>query len=306
MGIFKVRPDLQAYASRFDVPAADEDLSVTFLGVATLLIDDGTSAILTDGFFSRPSMREVGLGRLAPIPERIWGTLATARIKHLDAVLPVHTHFDHALDSATVAHQTGAVLVGGESAANLGRGFGLNEDRIQVVTPGKPQRLGAFEVTHIVSDHCPPDRFPGTIDAPLKTPAKTKEFKCGEAWSILVEHRSGLRMLVQGSAGFVPGSLRGQHADVAYLGIGQLGKQSEEYIRTYWSETVRTIGARRVVLIHWDDFFHPLTEPLRALPFVGDNLDVTMRIFTELAAADGVRLHLPQVFRREDPWVGLG
>jgi len=56
------------------------------------------------------------------------------------------------------------------------------------------------------------------------------------------------------------------------------------------------------VLTHWDDFFRPLDLPLRALPFMGDDLDVTMRILGELAKEQGVALHLPTVWRREDPW----
>jgi L-ascorbate metabolism protein UlaG (beta-lactamase superfamily) len=60
-----------------------------------------------------------------------------------------------------------------------------------------------------------------------------------------------------------------------------------------------------VVLIHWDDFFRPLDVPLRALPYAGDDLDVTMRVFTELAAEDGTDLHFPTVWRREDPWASL-
>ena len=57
-----------------------------------------------------------------------------------------------------------------------------------------------------------------------------------------------------------------------------------------------------MVLTHWDDFFRPLDRPLRALPYAGDDLDVTMRVLGALAAEDGVRLHLPKVWRREDPW----
>ena len=60
-----------------------------------------------------------------------------------------------------------------------------------------------------------------------------------------------------GQRGIRPGRTRRQQADVAYLGAGQLGAQSEDYITEYWSQTVRTVGARRVVLIHWDDFFRP-------------------------------------------------
>jgi L-ascorbate metabolism protein UlaG (beta-lactamase superfamily) len=299
------RPDLHDYAELFDASGAapDAPLTVTWLGVSTLLIDDGTSAVMTDGYFSRPSLARVVLGRVAPSQARIDGCLFRARVQGLAAVIPVHTHIDHALDCAVVAERTGAQLVGGASAANVGRGGGLPEDRLVVATPGVPLNLGAYEVTLVASRHCPPDRFPGVISAPVVPPVKASAYKCGEAWSTLVHHRpTGRRLLIQGSAGFVPGALRGHRAEVVYLGVGQLGLQPERYLRDYWSEVVGAVGARRVVLIHWDDFFHPLSEPLRAVPYAGDDLDVTVRVLRRLAAEDGVALHLPTVWRRADPW----
>jgi hypothetical protein len=89
--------------------------------------------------------------------------------------------------------------------------------------------------------------------------------------------------------------------------VGQLGLQSETYLQTYWDETVRRTGARRAVLTHWDDFFSPLPlgpadPPLRALPYAGDDLDVTVRVLTRLAERDRVALSFPTVWQREDPW----
>lgn len=299
------RPDLARYADRFTVPAADADapLSVTFLGVLTLLLDDGSSAVLTDGYFSRPSLARVALGPLSPSAARVDGCLARAGIRRLAAVICVHTHIDHAMDSAVVAERTGAQLVGGESAANIGRGHGLSAERITVAVPGEPMRLGAYTVTLIESRHCPPDRFPGVITAPVVPPVRASAYRCGEAWSTLVHHRpSDRRLLIQGSAGFVAGALSGERADVVYLGVGQLGHQSRRYVVDYWTETVRAVGAATVVLIHWDDFFQPLSKPLRALPYAGDDLDFSIDVLGELAAADGVALRLPTVWRREDPW----
>lgn len=297
------RPDIDDYARYFDLPPAGPAAAptVTWAGVTTLLISDGTSAVLTDGFFSRPSLLQVGLGRIAPSQPRIDGCLGRLGVRSLDAVLPVHTHFDHAMDSAVVAQRTGAALVGGASAAHVGHR--LPADRVVVATPGESMRLGNFQVTLIVGDHCPPDRFPGVIDAPVDPPVRASVYRCGEAWSTMVAHRpSGRRMLVVGSAGFVPGALAGQHAEVVYLGIGQLGLQPERYLLDYWTETVRTVGARRVVLIHWDDFFRPLDRPLRALPFAADDLDASMRVLAALAAEDGVELHLPMLWQPTDPW----
>ncbi|UUO02461.1 MBL fold metallo-hydrolase [Mycolicibacterium novocastrense] len=299
------RPNLADYERYFDTaPAtASTPLTVTWAGVTTLLIDDGESALLTDGFFSRPSLREVGLRRLSPSEPRIDGCLARLRIDRLEAVLPVHTHYDHAMDSAVVAERTGARLVGGRSAAHVARGHGLPQDRIEVVNPGDPIALGTYEVTLLEGNHCPPDRFPGEITRPVIPPVRVSAYRCGEAWSTIVHHRpSDRRLLIVGSAGYVPGALAGQRADVVYLGVGQLGLQPEHYLREYWHETVRTVGARRVVLIHWDDFFRPLHQPLRPLPYVADDLDVSMRVLSRLAHDDGVTLHLPTLWQPADPW----
>jgi L-ascorbate metabolism protein UlaG (beta-lactamase superfamily) len=300
------RPDLAAYTRYFDQPAAapGAPLTVTWAGVTTMLVSDGSSALLTDGFFSRPSLLAVGLGRLTPALPRIDGCLHRLGIDRLDAMLPVHTHFDHAMDSASVAARTGAQLVGGTSAAHIGRGGGLPDSQLTVATPGEPITLGAFDVTLFTGHHCPPDRFPGTITAPVVPPVRASAYKCGEAWSTHIHHRSsGRSLLAVGSAGFVPGALAGQRAEVVYLGIGQLGLQPEKYLVDYWNETVRTVGARRVVLTHWDDFFRPLHEPLRALPYAGDDLDVSMRVLSRLAADDGVPLHLPTLWQPADPWL---
>lgn len=299
------RPDLARHSHRFSVPVAGPDapLTVTWLGVTTLLIDDGTSAVMTDGFFSRPGLGRVGMGKVSPSPARVDGCLAHVGVTRLAAVVPVHTHFDHALDSALVADRTGAQLVGGESAANVGRGHGLAADRLVIADSGTPIRLGAFDITLVKSRHSPPDRFPGTIDQPVVPPVRAAAYRCGEAWSALVHHRSsGRRLLIQGSAGFVKGSLAGQRAEVVYLGVGQLGVQPESYLVDYWTETVRAVGARRVVLVHWDDFFRPLSKPLRALPYVADDLDVSVRVLSRLAEQDGVALDMPTVWQREDPW----
>src|SRR5260370_15152661 len=104
------RPDLTDYAGYCDAPAAapDAPLTVTWAGVTTLLIDDGTSAVMTHGFFSRPCLLEVGLRRLSPSAPRIDGCLARLGVNRLEAVLPVHTHFDHAIDSAGGAPPTRA------------------------------------------------------------------------------------------------------------------------------------------------------------------------------------------------------
>ena len=297
------RPDLAAYARFFDLAPAvpSAPLTVSWAGVTTLLIDDGSSAVMTDGFFSRPNHFRVATRPLSPSDTRVSAALRRLGVEQLDVVTPLHTHYDHALDSAEVARRTGALLLGGRSTENLGRGYGLN--RVEVAAPGVPVSAGSFDITLIEGAHCPPDRFPGAITAPVTPPARASAYRCGEAWSTLVRHRpTGRSLLAVGSAGFVPGALAGYTADVVYLGVGGLGLHPERYAVDYWTETVRTVGARHVVLFHWDDFFRPLDKPLRALPFAADDLDVSMRILSRLAGEDGIALHLPTLWQPADPW----
>ncbi len=133
------RPSLSRHASLFDLPDAPPGgLSVTFLGVATLLICDGQSAIMTDGFFSRPDLARSALLPLRSDLVRIDAALSRVGADRLDAVIPVHTHYDHALDSAAVAERSGAVLVGGASAAQIGRGHACPRTRLSWPPPAGP------------------------------------------------------------------------------------------------------------------------------------------------------------------------
>jgi len=176
-----------------------------------------------------------------------------------------------------------------------------------VVEDGATVTAGGYRVTFVGSAHCPPDRYPGAITAPVRPPVRASAYRCGDAWSLVVAHPgSGRTALVQGSAGYRDGALDGHRAQVAYLGIGQLGLRPAHYLRRYWEQTVRAVGATRVVLTHWDDFFRPLDRPLRALPYAGDDLHATMRVLTRLAEQDGVTVRFPTVWAREDPWTGLG
>ena len=113
---------------------------MTWAGVTTLLVDDGSSALMTDGFFSRPGLAAVGLGQIAPSASRIDGSLERLGVDRLEAVLPVHTHFDHAMDSAVVAQRTGARIVGGRSAVQVGIGGGLPKTALSSRPLVRPSR----------------------------------------------------------------------------------------------------------------------------------------------------------------------
>ena len=299
-------PHLDRYSDLFEAPAptGHAGLRVTFLGVSTLLIENGTTAIMTDGFFSRPGKLLVLGGHIAPNRPMIKAALDQAGVTKLAAVFCAHSHYDHALDAPVVAELTGAMLVGSESTANIGRGCELPEEQIHVVTPGEPMMFGAFTVTLTESIHSPNAHFEGTIDEPLFPPAKASAYSMGECYSIRIEH--GRRaILVHASANAIPRSLTGQRAEVVYLGIAPLGKQPDAFLENYWRDVVEQVGAKRVVAIHWDDFFLPLDGPLKPLPHFADDFDRSMAFLIDKSLQTHVHIALPVAWQQTDPFAGI-
>jgi L-ascorbate metabolism protein UlaG (beta-lactamase superfamily) len=282
-------PSLEPYEnvrlSPSPAPSGD-GVTVTFLGVSTVLVTDGETAILTDGFFSRPPFLRAVLGSIAPDPATVDATLARAGITKLAAVVVVHSHYDHAMDAPLVAERTGAMLVGSESTANVGRGAGLTEDRMHVVRDTETLRFGRFAVTLVPSRHLPHGMAMGTIDAPLVPPARASDYLEGGSWSVLIDHPTG-SLLIQGSAGWIDGALAGRHADVVLLGIAGLFTQSAEYRQRYLAEVVDAVGARLVIPIHWDDFGRPLAEPLVPMPRLLDDVPASMALLQAHARRPG-------------------
>jgi L-ascorbate metabolism protein UlaG (beta-lactamase superfamily) len=293
------RPSLDAHAALF-LPSGGPApigprVAVTFLGVTTLLISDGETSLMTDGFFSRPGALATFLGRIAPDADAIERALDRAGVRELAAVIPVHSHYDHAMDSPEVARRTGALLVGSESSANIARGAGLPEERIRVATPGEPMHFGSFEVTLIRSKHFPHGMAMGEITEPLVPPARAFEYREGGSFSVLVAHPAGT-LLVQGSAGFEPGVLAGRRADVVLLGVGALGTRDEAYREAYWDEVVAPVAPRCVIPIHWDDLTRPLDAPLVLAPRLLDDFDATIAFLGRRAAAGNTALGLLPVW----------
>ncbi|MEQ1439196.1 MBL fold metallo-hydrolase [Fontimonas sp. SYSU GA230001] len=241
---------------------------MSWFGTTAVLLRAGDDALMVDPFFTRPP----GLwpllrnDHIAPDEALIRKWLRKENVTRLHAVLVSHSHYDHALDAGVVARLTGAVLAGSASTANIGRGAGLDDRRIVVAAADQALRFGPFTVRFIESRHAGATGGAptGEIAAPLTPPAHYLDYRQGGTWSILVEHADG-SVLHHGSAGFMPGALQGRHADVVVLGAA-LVDDAESYLQ----QTVDAVGARTVVLTHWDDFTRPLDAPLKPMPVVVD------------------------------------
>lgn len=299
-------PSLQPYASLALPVSANPQGKVRaqFFGTTTILISDDKTSVMVDGFFSRPSILNLALNRLmgkiaSSNVSRIDNSLSRGRVNKIDALLVTHSHYDHEMDSSTVAMKTGAVLVGSESTKKIAIDNGFCEDQIRVVKNGDTQIIGTFQISFYETPHAPSPRYLSSITKLLHKPAKVSDNKIDKNFSFLVRHDWG-NILIVPSANFIPDLFNDVKADVIFLSIGLLGKQLEGSIQTYWNEVVKKTEAKLIIPVHWDKITRPLEESLKPLPYVTDNMERTMSILQELANADGVSIRLAPLF---DPFV---
>jgi L-ascorbate metabolism protein UlaG (beta-lactamase superfamily) len=278
----------------------DGAVTVRFSGTSTLLFSDGETRWMVDGWFSRPGPLRLLLGKIGPDLQAIDRGLAANEVLELDAVLPVHSHYDHAMDAPAVAGRTGALLLGSPSTANIARGWGLPESQIEVLTNRTPVRVGAFVITPVESRHF---QFPDPamreqalgkplISEPLVPPVSVFDYRLGKAYVLHVSHPQGTWLIV-GSAGFVEGALQDFNADTVFLGVGGLGSQTADYREVFWRETVGRVAPQRVIPIHFDSLTAPVEGPFRgpvkAMSLLSGGLENTLS-FLQQKAADNPRL----------------
>lgn len=295
--------------------SSQQPLRATFVGVSTILLSAGQDAVLIDGFFTRPSYLPIFLGKIAPDDKVVTECLTRLGVLDKDkdtesttgpetltlhAVLVAHTHFDHALDAPLVCKLAGARLVGSESLHNLGRGQGVPEDQMVLARDGAVLDYGALRVRVLEGIHSPGDVAPGEIEGPLAMPAPFKALRTGKCYSFLVEHR-GRRVFVHPSANYVKGKLDGLgQVDWLFLGVGVLGKQSDEFREEYWKEVVEVLSPKQVVPIHWDNFWKPLSSPLLPLPWFLDRFSVAEAWLREKCKAASIHLRVMQAWDAVD------
>ena len=299
--IWQIRGDIDDLGWEASLTATEpgDAVTATWLGTSTILFDDGETQILIDGTFTRVgALDALFLRRVSSDVATINYALARFQMNRLAAIIPVHSHFDHAMDVGHVANRTSAVVLGSESTANIVRGAEVPVDQYQILGDGEIRQFGAFTIKLIASVHAPiglddEEIFPGIIEIPLRQPVRISEYRTGVTWAVLLSHPRGTT-LVQGSGGFVPDKLKGETADVVMLGLARVANLGRDYLNEYWDETVGATSATRVIAIHHDDYTAPFGE-VRLFPDIADNVTKTAAWIDDLIALSGnsINVELP-------------
>ncbi|PJZ84687.1 MBL fold metallo-hydrolase [Leptospira harrisiae] len=290
-------------------PISKGKVRATFLGTSSILLDDGETQILTDGFFSRPSIWKTAFSKIESEPKTVLSVIERAKIKRLKAIFVCHSHYDHVMDAPFVAKQTKAILYGSSSTLNVGTGAGLTIDQMQKFEPGKPISIGKFKITVLESKHTPAFHILGktnatdpnhpNIDSPLVQPVKVMDFIEGGTFDFFIQHGKN-KILIKSSTNFVEGALDKLNADVLFLGIAQISLQPISFQDEYYKQTVQTLKPKLLIPIHWDNFFKPLSEPLEPNLQLGDDFDANMKSILKRSEGQKIEIKLLQGFESID------
>ena len=168
---------------------------------------------------------------------------------------------------------TDVPLHGSVSTINIGRGGDVPEAQLEDFRLHQPVNLGAFTVTALASKHSPGTKGgDGTpITGPLRQPAKAGAYFEGGSYDFHIRHGAH-SILVKASAGYLPGGLEDVRADVMFCATaGSMGKDAS-FRQAFYEQAVATVRPKLFVPLHWNDFFHPVTDHLEANMKAIDNV----------------------------------
>ena len=251
-------------------------VSMTFFGTTTWLLDDGETQLLLDAHLTRPSVLRVLLGKLKTNAEFVDEVLQRFPMDRLKAIFVSHTHYDHVLDAAYIAQKTGAEF-----------------------EPNQPVRIGAFEITALPSIHSKPTAINNdlgvVIERPFTQPARMRDYAEGGSYDFYIRHGEKT-LLVRPSCNYIEGSLKDVRADTLLLGISGLGKEDEAFHDAFYREMVGYVQPKRVIPVHWDNFFAPLRAPLPYQMRFVDDIAGDMAYLKERLGQDGIAFDVVDAF----------
>lgn len=275
-------------------------VQLTFLGTSSFLVNTDTSSVLIDGYISRERHNlilpiEPNIGRIADTlhalevatpssPDFLPQRSGLAATRTLDAIIPLHGHYDHAMDVAVVAGLTGATLFGDDGVARIVQ---KSQERFEWLTTAfDPLQFRPLEITQDTTITIVVGDITITLfETPHSTNVLSRSIELlgdPQTWTFpayVSNMKQGASMaahvkideqafLIFPTAGELNGQVTrlGLRAETVFVGFGGLGWQSDDAIRAFFDETIAAPKARRVFPVHWDDHQSTLEEPL-AVPF---------------------------------------
>lgn len=298
---YQTRPsgDIDKYANYYvsdDKDPEQGQIKVTYFGVTTLLLDDGETQLLIDGFFSRPALLKTLSTEISSDTVLIDQLMRDHGMQRIKAIFVAHSHYDHAFDVAHVTKKSGAILYGSESTLNIARGGQVQEEQLRLFAPGQDVLIGDYAVRVLATIHSPDNALQDdgvTIPEPLAQPAKFDRYHEGGSFDFYIRHGQH-KLFIKPSPNYAMGALDSLQADVLMLGIGTVGKRPQEWQDNYYRHTVGALHATTLIPLHWDDFLQPISDHLVMLPRFANDGEKDFDFFIRQANADNIAFSILQ------------
>jgi L-ascorbate metabolism protein UlaG (beta-lactamase superfamily) len=236
----------------------DGGISLKYLGVSGYEISDGINTVLLDPTPTRPLPLALLKG---PIDSD--DAIATTWCPKADLILVNHTHFDHALDVASIAKRTGAQIWGSQSTVNLALSRGVNPEQTKVVHAGDSLIFKGFKIDVVNSRHTDiagiSNPMSGTI-SPTAGPLYFWEYTIDETLAFRLEAH-GTSIWWHPTSTFSTGELHALEATNLIVGVtGE--KATPEKALAIFGEA----KPMRIFPTHYDNFFQPIKKGLAKMP----------------------------------------
>ena len=223
-------------------------ISFRWLGINGIELRVNDRTLIIDPYFTRISMWRSYFGRVEPDHD-----LIAEKIKSCDFVLITHAHFDHIMDVPDVVKNTGALALGSPNACHLLSVCGVPQEQISKIKTGDKLTLDDFQVEVLQAEHMRTPGFsPGRLPAVLKPPLRARDYRMDDDFSFSIS--IGERRL-RTDLGESPSSLAPVDVLFAF--------PYRDY--SYYQSIISQVQPRAVIPVHWDDFFQPLSKPIRPL-----------------------------------------
>jgi L-ascorbate metabolism protein UlaG (beta-lactamase superfamily) len=217
-----------------------------WLGVAGIELRVNKKILAIDPFFTRPPAWHLCFGRVVPNHE-----LITENMPDCDYVLVTHAHYDHVMDVPDIVRNTGATALGSPNTCQLLAVCGVPQQQIRRIQGGDQFTLGSFRVEVLMAQHIrTPGFLPGPLPPNLQPPLRLRDYRMDRCFSFLIEV-GGLRLLDWCGIRSEPAP----PADVLFV--------APHGASPFFEALFHAVRPRLVVPVHWEDFFRPLSKPVR-------------------------------------------
>lgn len=249
IALISVRSDAAQSENGSALPST-ERVTLKWLGTAGWELQIAQTKILIDPFLTRRQS----------VAAEEWKTDEEAVLKVIsgaDFIFAGHSHADHIGDIPFIAKRFGAKVIGSRTTVNLALSAGVDKAQLTTISGGEKLDFTDFSVHVIKSQHGiltrdAQKRQPRSAEIahPSSGPILGRHF--AEGGSYLYYFTFGkLRVLHQSTGNFIEENLHGLEPDVAILA------QNSNYD---WSEALKILRPKTVIVHHYDDWRVPLTS----------------------------------------------